>query len=115
MRYGSTHRTSFKVRWNLKGLVQDHHVIPTQFKTHPIIQKYEYDMNASSNIVMLPTVYGKHILNVRDDRLVHSGSHHKYNTYVLFILNSISSKNDLNMFVSFLKESCRYNPSQIPW
>jgi hypothetical protein len=115
MRYGSTSRSHFKSRWNLVDLVQDHHVIPRQFKTHPIIRKYEYDINASSNIIMLPTVHGKNVLRVRCDRLVHYGPHPKYNEYVQFILNSIKTEKDLEQFVSFLKESCRYNPTQIPW
>jgi hypothetical protein len=115
MRYGSVSRTSFKMRWNLQGLVQDHHVIPRQFKSHPVIHKYGYDINASSNLVMMPTLYGKHVLNVRDDRLIHSGPHHKYNRYIHFVLNSIKTRDELDEFVSFLKESCRYYPNQIPW
>lgn len=115
MRYGSAARTSFKIRWNLGGLVQDHHVIPIQFKTHPVVQKYGYDIQASSNVLMMPTPYGKHILNVREDRLVHSGPHRKYNSYVEFMLNSIQTKDELFLFVSFLKESCRFKSNQIPW
>ena len=115
MRYGSASRSSFKSRWNIRGLVQDHHVIPKQFKTHEVVQKYSYDINASSNIIMLPTLHGKHVLNVRDDRLIHSGPHHKYNKYVNSVLDSIKTESDLELFVSFLKESCRFNPSHIPW
>jgi hypothetical protein len=115
MRYGSSVRTSFKIRWNLSGLVHDHHVIPKQFKIHPVVHKYGYDIHASSNIIMMPTLYGKHVLNVREDRLVHSGPHRKYNSYVEFMLNSIKSEDDLIMFVSFLKESCRFKSNRIPW
>lgn len=115
MRYGSVLRENFKVRWNLKGIVEDHHVIPKQFKHHPVIRRHNYDMNASSNIVMMPTRYGKQVLNVREDRLVHVGPHPKYNHFVQRMLDSIQNGDELEYLVSFLKQSCRYNPTQIPW
>ena len=117
MRYGSVARKMFKVRQGLynKGLVEDHHVIPKQHAKHPTVTRFDYDMNASSNIVMLPTRYGKEVLQVREDRLVHTGHHVKYNVFVGDILNVIQTKRDLEMFVDFLKVGCRYRPQDIPW
>jgi hypothetical protein len=117
MRYGSVARKMFKVRWGLhnKGLVEDHHVIPKQYTKHPTISRFDYDMNASSNVVMLPTRYGKEVLKLREDRLVHAGNHDKYNAYVGDILDVIQSKDDLELFVEFLKVGCRYRPQDIPW
>ena len=57
-----------KERSSGTGLVQDHHVIPKQFKAHPIIRKTGYDVNESSNIVMMPTPIGKRFMKVRSDR-----------------------------------------------
>lgn len=117
MRYGSVARKMFKVRWGLhnKGLVEDHHVIPKQYTKHPTISRFDYDMNASSNVVMLPTRYGKEVLKLREDRLVHAGNHDKYNAYVGDMLDVIQSKDDLELFVEFLKVGCRYRPQDIPW
>ena len=78
MRYRSVSRDFFKTRWNIKGLVEDHHVIPKQFRGHPTIKKYNYDMNCSTNIILLPTKHGKHVMNLRENRLVHDGNHYKY-------------------------------------
>ena len=75
MRYRSVSRDFFKSRWNIKGLVEDHHVIPKQFRAHPTIEKYKYDMNCSTNIILLPTKHGKHVMNLRENRLVHDGNH----------------------------------------
>ena len=46
MRYGSLLRRTFKLRWNVRN-VEDHHVIPKEFKSHPIIEKINYDIHAS--------------------------------------------------------------------
>jgi hypothetical protein len=117
MRYGSVARKMFKVRWGLhnKGLVEDHHVIPKQHAKHLTVKRFDYDVNASSNIVMLPTRYGKEVLQVREDRLVHAGKHERYNAYVGDMLDIIQTKDDLDVFVDFLKVGCRYRPQDIPW
>ena len=55
MRYGSVARKVFKTRWGLynKGLVEDHHVIPREFREHPTIKGFRYDMNAGDNVSAL--------------------------------------------------------------
>jgi hypothetical protein len=117
MRYGSVARKAFKVRWGLhnKGLIQDHHIIPRQHAKHPIVKRFGYDMNASSNLVMLPTERGKEVLRLREGRLVHAGKHTGYNKYVENILNVITTEEELCAFTDFLKVSCRYRPQDIPW
>jgi hypothetical protein len=116
MRYGSLARRLFKIRWNLhRGLVQDHHVIPVKFRNHPIILTNKLDLNASSNLVMMPTYYGMATMNIRKDRLIHYGSHDKYNDFVKFNLDFIKSKDELLYFQNFLKRNCRDNVDNIPW
>jgi hypothetical protein len=56
MRYGSLLRRTFKLRWNVRN-VEDHHVIPKEFKSHPIIEKINYDIHASENIIMMHKIY----------------------------------------------------------
>ena len=115
MRYRSVSRDFFKTLWNIKGLVEDHHVIPKQFRGHPTVKKYKYDMNCSTNIILLPTKHGKHVMNLRENRLVHDGNHYRYNLFVEQILNVIQTEKDLKDFVIYLKKSCRFNPENIPW
>lgn len=115
MRYRSVSREFFKTRWNLKGLVEDHHVIPRQFRAHPTVKKFNYDMNSSNNLILMPTHLGKHKLELRENRLVHDGNHHRYNLFVEQVLNVVQTEKDLNDFVIFLKNSCRFNPQNIPW
>ena len=117
MRYGSVARKTFKIRLGLynKGLIEDHHVIPIQYAKHPTVQKFEYDIHASSNIVILPTRHGKCVLRLREERLIHSGKHHAYNAYVGDMLDVVDTQNDLEYFVDFLKVSCRNRPQDIPW
>lgn len=117
MRYGSVARKAFKVRWGLhkQGLVQDHHVIPRQHATHPTVKRFGYDMNASSNLIMLPTDRGKEILHLREGRIIHDGKHAGYNKYVQDILDVITTEEELQAFADFLKVACRYRPQDIPW
>ena len=116
MRYGSAMRRLFKIRWNLhKGVVQDHHVIPINFRYHPVVVSHNLDLNASPNIVMMPTYYGMEKMNLRSDRLVHYGNHERYNDFVKFNLDFIKSNDELLYFQSFLRRNCRDNIDNIPW
>lgn len=117
MRYGSLARKMFKVRWGLhnRGLVEDHHIIPKQFKKHPMVVKAKYDIHASKNLIMLPTRLGKFVLRVREDRLIHSGKHGAYNAYVGRMLDVVRSTDEFEQFTQFLRVACRHRPQDIPW
>lgn len=117
MRYGSVARRNFKIRKGLfkTGLVQDHHVIPRQFKDHPIVRKTGFDVNASTNIMMMPTPVGKLFMRVRPDRLTHGYGHKAYNDYVRDMLNCIVTKDELVDFRDHLKRCIRFYPHHVPW
>ena len=117
MRYGSLARKNFKMRWGIQGngLVEDHHIIPKQFKKHPIVVKANYDIHASKNLIMLPTRLGKSVLRVREDRLIHSGKHTGYNKYTGRMLDSMNSTSEFMEFTKFLRMACRHRPQDIPW
>ena len=114
MRYGSLLRRNFKLRFNIRN-VEDHHVIPVQFRHHPLFDKFKYDIQASDNIIMMPREIG----NLRENRLTHNGPHPKYNMFVGTILDSmVHMKNpepEFKQFVDFLKNGCRFRPQDIPW
>jgi hypothetical protein len=97
---------------NIRSLVEDHHVIPRQFKKHPTIEKFKYDINASENLILMPRFLYK---NLRTNRLVHHGNHPAYNAYVENMLNYIKHQKELDDFVDFLKVACRFRPQDIPW
>jgi len=114
MRYGSLLRRTFKLRWNVRN-VEDHHVIPKEFKSHPIVEKVKYDIHASENIIMLPREIG----NLRENRVTHNGPHPKYNKFVGIVLDSMvhieNPEPEFKQFVDFLKIGCRFRPQDIPW
>jgi len=117
MRYCSVARRNFKIRKGLfkTGLVQDHHVIPRQFKEHPIVRKTGFDVNASENIIMMPTPVGKLVMRVRVDRLTHGYGHREYNAYVKRMLDCIVTKDELTQFRDHLKRCIRFYPHHVPW
>ena len=116
MRYRSITRRTFKIKWGLNGgLVEDHHVIPKKYRDHAIVKQFGFDVDASHNLIMMPTTYGKVVLNVRKDRMTHNGPHVKYNRYVGTLLDSIKTEGDLYYLRDFLKGVCRYGHDIIPW
>ena len=114
MRYGSLLRKNFKLRFNVRN-VEDHHVIPVQFRHHPLFDKVKYDLQASDNIIMMPREIG----NLRENRVTHTGPHPKYNKFVGIILDSMvhmeNPEPEFKQFVDFLKIGCRFRPQDIPW
>ena len=114
MRYGSLLRKNFKLRFNVRN-VEDHHVIPVQFRHHPIFDRVKYDLQAGDNIIMLPREIG----NLRENRVTHNGPHHKYNMFVGTVLDSMvymeNPEAEFKQFVNFLKIGCRFRPQDIPW
>ena len=114
MRYGSLLRKNFKLRFNIRN-VEDHHVIPVQFRHHPIFDRVKYDLQAGDNIIMLPREIG----NLRENRVTHNGPHHKYNMFVGAVLDSMvymeNPESEFKQFVNFLKIGCRFRPQDIPW
>jgi len=112
-RYGTVSRRNFKARYNLKGLVEDHHIIPKQWRKHYILLDNGYDVAESYNIMMMPNEEGKNVLNTK--RLVHSGGHKKYNEYVKEKLSEVKSVEQLHDLVRHLRRNMRGNPDDIPW
>ena len=109
MNYLSRARRHFKFRWNLQGLVQDHHVIPQQLK-----HKVSINIHSSNNLIMMPTPKGIQKLKLRENRLVHWGPHYKYNQFVNQELDLCENKEDLYELINYLKWELRFRDT-IPW
>lgn len=78
--YGSYNRAIIKQKHGIRGLVQDHHIIPRQFSC-----RVNIDIDGSKNLIMLPTSYGKLLLNT--SRPIHENGHPKYNKYIRQLLD----------------------------
>jgi hypothetical protein len=94
-------------RWSLHGLVDIHHVVPKQFKRHPIVVKHGYDVEADYNFMFCVTSRGLERLNVRDSRPVHDINHSRYNLFVNERFYSTDDYNSLIMVLATLYHVCR--------
>jgi hypothetical protein len=116
MRHGSIWRRHSKLRWGIRGgSTADHHVIPRQWKDHVVVQRFAFDVDASHNLIVMPTETGNLSLRVRRNRMTHTDGHLKYNQYVGTMLDVIKTEDELYYLRDFLKSVCRYNNDIIPW
>lgn len=102
--------------------VQDHHIIPKEWRNHPSVQRYGMDINERKNIMLMPTNYGMTTMNLRETRYIHEGGHHSYNKFVKKYLDSIKSiehqetfEETFRDFHTFLKTSLTRGNTYIPW
>lgn len=97
----------------MQGLVQNHHIIPRQWKHHKAVIDSNYSIDSSKNLLLMPTYYGKSILNT--PRYVHSGGHMQYNYYVKSLLDySIKNNIPIEKVRNYLKQVLRKGYA-IPW
>ncbi len=99
---------------NIWGL-QRHHIIPREWRDHPTIIKFSYDVNAKENLIFMPSRITKRVMRIDYMRPIHDHGHPKYNKYVKKNLDCIESMADLYKFRDFLKKNCRRNEDNIPW
>jgi hypothetical protein len=121
-RYRSIARKMFRFRWNLVGMIEDHHVIPHTFKHHAVIRRVGFDIHSSKNLVMMPIPSGMRHMCLRPNRLVHYGGHEAYNSHVLSVMNEIARipcdqrlQSTFFEFHKYLVINCRDNRDRIPW
>ena len=108
-----------KKKFNLDGLVEIHHIIPRQFKNHPTIKLSNYDVENGYNLMFLPSIKGKEILNLHEDRPIHTGGHMAYNHYLkgrLDMMLELEKFNQEDMYNlnKDLKQELRHI-KDIPW
>ena len=99
---------------NLNGLLQIHHVVPKSLADHPTLSRYQYDVDAGYNLILLPTKKGAEVLNVRHTRPIHDGGHPAYNRFCLDELNACYSFDCFCAYLLLLHMGCR-GRSVIPW
>lgn len=105
--YGSLLRRKIKKKYLLIGLVQDHHIIPYEFRNYINNSLKLNCIHCSKNIIMLPTSYGKLIINTK--RPIHENGHIKYNLYVKRLLELY----EIDTVLKILKNELIKNPNNI--
>ena len=117
---GLTKNNFYTVRDNrhLKELVSVHHIIPRQFRNHPVIQMSNYEIENGYNLMFLPTNKARNKLILHKDRPFHSNGHNKYNKYVETILDDMFLEGQTNEYNlcklnKILKQNMRH--LNCPW
>tara|TARA_B100000035_G_scaffold10775_1_gene9128 strand:- start:8349 stop:8837 length:489 start_codon:yes stop_codon:yes gene_type:complete len=121
-RYKSKKRKVYKKYKKYTNLVQDHHIIPKQWKKHKLITSINFDINSSNNLVIMPTPKTFLYFNFNPNIRTHYIGHPKYNIYVKEFLDKIDELQSLDekkfyfwLFFIYLKENCIYLNNNIPW
>ena len=100
--YSSIYRRNIKKKYLLCGLVQDHHIIPRQFrnKLNYKTSKLIDSIDSSKNLIILPTRYGRLFINT--NRSIHENGHKYYNEYIYSLIKNNFSIDDI--IISVRKE-----------
>ena len=105
-----------KIRHHIQDLSQVHHIIPCQFKKHPVINGV--DLEDGANLMLMPNRVAKEYKLLKTSRPVHDGGHFEYNKFVEdilddMIINPYSSQDDIFKLMSCLRQNIRQ--SNVPW
>ena len=122
--YKGKERKKLKTLLGISELVQDHHIIPKQWKNHGILNLLEFDINQSNNIISMPNKKAKQFFNLHDDQVIHDGGQVDYNYYVKFNLDLLYKKYSHDseqlhykfwLFHKHLIKNMYKNKENIPW
>ena len=91
----------FVKKYLLSGLIQDHHIIPREFRN---IINYDNSrlinsIDSSNNLIMLPTNNGYSFLNT--NRSIHENGHKYYNQYIYTL---IQQGHSIDYIIPFVKK-----------
>lgn len=121
LKYKSRLRKTSVKNSGFREIVENHHIIPLQWRNHVVVKKIQFDPNKSYNLCILPN----RKYPIKKDCLgkairIHEKSHVKYNSYVkeqLDILANDMDDEDLLkykfwLFYIFLKNSLDNNENE---
>jgi len=92
--------------------VQIHHVIPQQFKKHPVLVTHQFDVEDGYNLIFLPS--GEDM--IKTNRPVHFGGHPNYNEFCKVHLDHCQSQSDIYMLMLMLLKFLKGKTScKLPW
>lgn len=125
LRYRSVFRKTLIDNNGLRGVVENHHIIPKQWRDHTALKRIDFDVNSSYNILVMPNSKYKYKYKSKPGLLVHAYGHKKYNLYIRNELDELDyicvCENDDEfrynfwLFYIHLKSSLINNSIDIPW
>lgn len=86
LRYGTNARKKVKYFYHKKGFIEDHHIIPKEFSDLKLLGEINYDVAASNNIYILPSVAARTFL---PNKSICHTNHRLYNSFIRHELNKI--------------------------
>ena len=105
---------SVRERYGLKGKLEIHHIVPREFKSHPVVKMQKYDVEESYNLIFMPSKQGMELMNIRKTRPIHSGGHIAYNEMVKYRLDNCTCYCDFLSLLMLLHLGVR-GLARIPW
>ena len=102
--FAKGHLRRTRERLGLSGLVEIHHVIPREFRSHPAVRRFDYDVEAGYNTILMPTAAGR---DLSEKRFVHSNGHRHYNRYARHHLDQTVTWVQFLWVVAALHRYCR--------
>ena len=105
-----------KIRNNIQDLSQIHHIIPRQFRSHPVINGV--DLEDGVNLMLMPNRVAKTYMLLNTTRPLHDCGHSEYNKFVEDILDDMStqpysSQDEILNRMLYLRHKIR--KSIVPW
>jgi len=93
-----------RAQLGLRGRVDIHHIVPREFKGHPVLRRELYDVEAGYNLILLPVHDSS---GVRTRRPVHTNGHGAYNEFVHSQLSTCADTASLVALLWVLHSLCR--------
>ena len=90
-----------------RGLVEVHHVIPQSLGRHAVVKRYNYDVRAPYNLLLMPNRRGIEALKLRSSRPAHDWKHTEYNRNVLANLEACENRAAFVALLVTLHAVCR--------
>lgn len=105
-----------KIKHNIRDLCQIHHIIPSQYRNHPVLRGLNLDDGV--NLMLLPNRVANEYMLLNTARPVHDGGHAVYNKFVEDILDDMitypyASQDDVLRLIVYLRYKIRH--STVPW
>ena len=113
-KYKSTLRKNTMKKSSLHEFVENHHIIPLQWKNHIVVKKIQFDPDKSYNLCILPNKKYPIKKNIHGKAIrIHENGHIKYNSYVKeqldILIDDVNDEDILKykfwLFYIFLKTS----------
>lgn len=100
-------------RRGLTDLVEIHHVVPREFRNHPVLLGMGYDVEGDYNTIFVPTSRGARL---GPGRPVHTGGHMAYNAHIREQLNeAVTDSTSFAALLCVLFSRSRGRSSDVPW